>query len=184
MDIEVAAEDGYGAESYRRLFEELMADAGMSQRIESASLLMRPEVPLFVFSVRLRSEPSAKALGDVAAVRSEGGAVRIAISEERYAPAILSRLWERYGRAAVSQQTRFDTSVEGADEGEVAAIPVESGEDSVGDAVGAIWRAMPEGIKNRRALISGRAVTVIATEEIFEPWMIEEGERMHGQGGA
>ena len=51
--------------------------------------------------------------------------------------------------------------------------------------MGAIWRTMPEGIKNRKTLIDGNVITVVATEEILLPEMIAEGRAVHeSMGGA
>ena len=43
----------------------------------------------------------------------------------------------------------------------------------------ALWRTMPEGIKNRKTLISDNVITVVATEEILLPEMIEHGRQVH-----
>ena len=44
---------------------------------------------------------------------------------------------------------------------------------------------MPEGIKNRKTLISGNGITVVATEEILLPEMIEKGMQVHkAMGGS
>ena len=101
------------------------------------------------------------------------------ITQERYAPDILSVLWAKYGRANVVQQTRFDLDVKGASEEELANMEISSGEEDMREIMGAIWRTMPEGIKNRKTLIDGHIITVIATEEILRPEMIEEGMQIH-----
>lgn len=44
---------------------------------------------------------------------------------------------------------------------------------------------MPEGIKNRKTLMSGNVITVVATEEILLPEMVEEGRKEHiAMGGS
>jgi len=79
----------------------------------------------------------------------------------------------------VVQQTRFDLDVAGAKEEELAEMEISSGEEDMREIMGAIWRTMPEGIKNRKTLIDGHIITVIATEEILRPEMIEEGMQIH-----
>ena len=107
------------------------------------------------------------------------------ITQERYAPDILKELWARFGRKAVYQQTRFDLDVQGAKEEDVEPIVVASGEDDRREIMGAIWRTMPEGIKNRKTLISDNVITVIATEEVLLPEMIERGRQVHkAMGGS
>jgi hypothetical protein len=62
---------------------------------------------------------------------------------------------------------------------------VSSGEETKREILGALWRSMPEGIKNRKVLMDGNVITVVATEEILLPDMIGEGKKIHsGMGGA
>ncbi len=83
------------------------------------------------------------------------------------------------------QQTRFDLDVLGAKEDDVAAMVVSSGEEDKREILGAIWRSMPEGIKNREVLMDGNVITVVATEEIMRPEMLGEGRAVHEEmGGA
>ena len=187
MEIEVIGEDAFGAAAYGALFKEIMADIGKAFQMDRALLSLRPEVPLFTFSVRLRAEPTGRTVADVSNVRAEGGTVYLTITDERYAPDILRELWARFGKGGVRQLTRFDIEVDGAAEGDVGAIVVASGEEYMKEIVGAVWRSMPEGIKNRRTFIDGPVITVVATEERLEPYMLEEGmalhRRMAGVGG-
>ncbi|MDR3282105.1 MAG: methanogenesis marker 17 protein [Candidatus Methanoplasma sp.] len=184
MEVNVISEDEYGNESYSELFSKIMADINKQSHIERATLVLKPTVPLFIFSVKLRAEPSSKTVGDVANVRGEGSDAHLTITDERYAPSILEQLWKKFGREAVDQQTRFDLDVIGASESDVKALLVASDEESINDMIGAIWRTMPEGIKNRRTFIDGRVITVVATEEMMEPHMLEEGMRVHEAEGA
>ncbi|MCL2032080.1 MAG: methanogenesis marker 17 protein [Methanomassiliicoccaceae archaeon] len=179
MDIETVAEDKFGAASYENLFREIMSDIGKAFQMEKALLVLRPEIPLFIFSIRLRTEPASRTVADVSNIRTEGGTIHITITDERYAPDILRELWARFGRDSVRQQTRFDMEVDGAPENEVGSIVVASGEEYMKEIVGSIWRSMPEGIRNRQTYIDGPVITVVATEEVFEPHMLEEGMGFH-----
>ena len=183
MDIEVIGDDGFGNDAYSHLFDDIMSDLNKSVLIDRARLVLRPETPLFVFSIVLKAEPTVKTIPDVSNVRVEAGNIHLTIVQERYAPAILSSLWGRYGRRAVVQQTRFDIDVAGATEKEIASMVVSSGEEDKREILGALWRSMPEGIKNRRVLMDGNVITVVATEEIMLPGMIEEGEAVHKRMG-
>ncbi|MDR3074467.1 MAG: methanogenesis marker 17 protein [Candidatus Methanoplasma sp.] len=179
MEIEVIAEDGFGGDAYANLFREIMSDIGKAFQMENALLVLRPEVPLFVFSIRLKTEPSSKTVADVANIRTEGNITHLTITDERYAPDILEEMWSRFGKDRVEQQTRFDMEVKDVPEKEVSSIVVASGEEYLKEVVGAIWRSMPEGIKNRHTYIDGQVITVVATEEKFEPQMLEEGLKYH-----
>ena len=129
MDIEVIGDDGFGNDAYSHLFDDIMSDLNKSVLIDRARLVLRPETPLFVFSIVLKAEPTVKTIPDVSNVRVEAGNIHLTIVQERYAPAILSSLWGRYGRRAVVQQTRFDIDVAGATEKEIASMVVSSGEE-------------------------------------------------------
>lgn len=181
MDVEVQGIEQFGADSYKVLFEEIMSDIGKSEMIDKAKLVLDPHRPLFIFSIRLRAEPANRKIGDVANVRSEDRNVHITITDERYAPEILNQLWKRYGRGSVVQQTRFDMDVMEAKVEDVNSMVISSGEESMKDIVGSLWRTMPEGIKNRHTYIDGPVVTVVATEEIFQPDMLAEGIKIHDE---
>lgn len=185
MEIEVIGVDAYGTEAYGKLFDEIMSDLNKAVLIDRARLTLRPESPLFIFSIALKAAPGPKTVGDVSTVRTDVGGVHVTITEERYAPDILSALFARFGRSSVEQQTRFDLIVSNADESEVSSITVSSGEEDRREIVGALWRTMPEGIKNRKTLISGNVITVVATEEVLLPEMVEEGRKEHiAMGGS
>lgn len=183
METEVISEDRFGAEAYKDLFNEIMSDIGKAFQIERSLLVLKPDIPFFVFSVRLKTEPSNKTIADVANIREDSGKVHITISEEMYAPAILDALWSRYGKDRTEQQTRFDIELKGTSQDEIGKIEVASGEEYLKEIVGSIWRSLPEGIRVRHAYITGTVITIVATEEIFKPEMLEEGLTYHVQMG-
>lgn len=179
MEITVEGTDSFGNEGYETLFRDIMNDIGEALVIEKAHLVLKPEIPLFIFSVRLRSEPENKRISDVASIRSDVDGVHITITDERYAPDILDAMWMKYGRNSVEQQTRFDMSVSGAKLNEVTDIVVASGEETLKEIIGSVWRSMPEGIRVRESYISGTVLTVVATEEIMLPEYVKEGVDVH-----
>ena len=185
MDVIVKGDDPFGDDAYKKLFEDTMSDLNKAVLIEKAQLVLKPKVPLFVFSIVLKADPGNKTVVDVSNVREEGGMVYVTITQERYAPDVLRALWTKYGRNKVVQQTRFDIEITGAKMAELQEMVIASGEDDLREIMGAIWRSMPEGIKNRRTLIDGGVITVIATEELMQPEMMEEGRAVHAEmGGA
>lgn len=185
MDIEVVGDDKFGDEAYRKLFEDTMSDLNKAVLIDKAKLILKPSTPLFIFSIVLKADPGNKTVVDVANVREESNMTYITITQERYAPDILKALWTKYGRNKVVQQTRFDIEVSGAKISEMQEMIIASGEQDLREIMGAIWRSMPEGIKNRRTLIDGGVITVIATEELMQPEFMDEGKKVHASmGGA
>ncbi|NLL94943.1 MAG: methanogenesis marker 17 protein [Thermoplasmatales archaeon] len=183
METVIEGTEEFGNDAYKALFEGIMSDIGKAVHVEKARLVLRPEVPFFVFSLLLKAEPESKRISDVASVRGEDGNVFVTISDERYAPEVLSRLWARYSRERVEQQTRFDIAVRAASVAEVEETVVSSGEEALREIVGALWRSMPEGIKARHNMGSGRVVTIMATEENVQPWMKEEAAAVHASMG-
>ena len=179
MEVEVTGTDPYACPAYRVLFETIMNDVGKAILIERAKLVLKPEIPLFIFSVRLVNEPVSKTIGDVASLRQESGETHLSISDEKYAPEILSQLWRTYGRDNVDQQTRFDLVVTGGDEDVIKDLLVSSGSEAKKEIVGALWRAMPEGIKARHNISDGSVITIVATEEVIKPEMVAEGIEVH-----
>jgi putative methanogenesis marker protein 17 len=179
MEVEVVGTDPYGDAAYKALFEGIIGDIGKTFMIEGAKLVLKPEVPLFIFSVVLRNVPGGKTISNVASLRQEREDLHMSISEERYAPDVLAQLWKRYGRSTVEQQTRFDLVVTGGDEDKIGSLLVSSGEETKKEIVGALWRAMPEGIKARHNISDGNVITIVATEEIVLPEMIQEGIEIH-----
>lgn len=179
MLIDVTGTDEYACGAYKMLFESIMNDVGKALMIDEAKLILKPEVPLFIFSVRLINEPTSKVVSDAADLRQEGNETHVSISDERYAPDIIASLWRNYGRDRVEQQTRFDLTVFGGDEKAIADYQISSGEEIKKEIIGALWRVMPEGIKNRHNISDGNVITIVATEEIMLPEMVEEGKMVH-----
>ena len=179
MQIDVVCDDMYGGEAYAKLFENIIGDIGKSFMIVKAKLVLKPEVPLFIFSVILKNAPGCKVMSEAASFRQEGDELYVSISNERYAPDVLSNLWKTYGRPNVDQNTRFDLVVRGAKQGDVENMVISSGEEAVEEILGAFWRALPEGIRVRDAMIDGKVITVIATEEIMVKELKDEGVLVH-----
>jgi putative methanogenesis marker protein 17 len=179
-DTVVAGTDGYGNERYKALYEELLFDVGKLAAIEKSYLVLKPQVPLLIVSVKMKARPAAKNIGNVASTRSERDKVYVSISDEMYAPGILNALWHRYGRDNVQQLDRFDIAITGAKNSfEVDEIEVESHEHPVQEVLGALYRVLPEGIRNRRTFSDNDVITVLATEEIMRPEMIDEAKVIH-----
>ena len=181
MDITVTGTDGYGCEAYKELFKGIMSEAGKAVSLERADLFLDPLTPLFIFSVTLRNEPESKKIEDAVSIRSEGKEVHITITDENYAPEVLSVLWRRYGRDRVDQQTRFDIKIDNAEEDDIYGTEIASGEDAKQEMIGALWRVLPEGIKARHNISEGRIITIAATEEIMTPELKEKAMAMHNE---
>ena len=181
VEIETTGSEAYGNEAYRTLFEKIMSEAGKVASLEKARVLLDPVTPLFVFSVVMRNDPECKKVSDAASLRTEGNDVFVSISDENYAPEILSALWHRYGRDRVDQQTRFDITISGGEESVIADMEIASGEDAKKEIIGALWSVFPEGIKARYNISEGRIITIAATEEIVTNEIKDVAMRIHSE---
>ncbi len=179
-NTEVVGTDEFGNEQYRALYEEIMGDVGKLAAVDRSYLVLKPTVPLFIISLKMKARPAAKTLGTVASTRSEKDTVYVSITDELYAPGILTALWNRYGRDNVQQSDRLDISVVGAESSfEVDDIVVESDEQPIQEILGALFRVLPEGIRVRRTFFDGDVVTIVATEERMMQEYLEEGMKVH-----
>ncbi len=183
MNIDVSGSDAYACDAYGHLFDVIMNDVGKAILIDKAKIVLQPEIPLFIFSVRLVNEPTNKVISDAASIRQDGMDTHLSISDEKYAPEILSQLWRKYSRDRVEQQTRFDLIVYGGKEEEIQDLQISSGEEAKKEIIGALWRAMPEGIKNRHNISEGNVITIVATEEIMTPEQKAQGMEVHKSMG-
>lgn len=183
MEITVNGTDAYGNRSYEGLFDVIMSDIGKAIMMEHVELVLKPEIPLFIFSVRLKNAPDSMRLKDAASIREETPDVHVTISDERYAPEILRQLWNRYGRDNVEQSTRFDITVHGGDMNEIGEMEVSSEEAVLKELLGAVWRSMPEGIRARHNFIDDNVVTILATEEMMTQDMLDEAAEVHRKVG-
>ena len=176
----VVGTDEFGNEQYRALYEEIMGDVGKLAAVEKSYLVLKPTVPLFIISLKMKARPAARTIGTVASTRTEQDTVYVSITDELYAPGILTALWNRYGRDNVQQLDRLDISVIGAESSfEVDEIVVESDEQPIQEILGALFRVLPEGIRVRRTFFDGDVVTIVATEERMLPEYLEEGMKIH-----
>jgi len=181
MIVDVTGPDIYGNEAYRKLFEEIMFESGKAVSLEKVKIILDPATPLFIFSVLMKNRPESKKIADAVSIRTEGSEVHITISDENFAPQILSALWKMYGRDRVDQQTRFDIKIDGADEDKIAEVEIASGEDAKQEMIGAMWRVFPEGIKARHNISEGRLITIAATEEIMTSELKEKAMSVHSE---
>ncbi|MCQ2086322.1 MAG: methanogenesis marker 17 protein [archaeon] len=179
MNIEVTGPDVYANDTYKTLFKSIMSDVGKAIIVDKAKIVLKPDIPLFIFSVRLANKAVGKTIMDVASIRQEGKETHLCITDEKFAPEILSQLWKNYGRNNIDQQTRFDLVVNNGNANKISSLSISSEEDSLKEIIGALWRIMPEGIRNRHNISDANVITIIATEEIMRPEMIEEGKQIH-----
>jgi putative methanogenesis marker protein 17 len=183
MRIDVEGPDEWGNESYAELFKRILLDLGATRVVEHVRLIIRPEDPLFLVSVKMRGASSKRTISQVAEVTPTADGAFIKIMNENYAPAILDLLWKRYRRDMIDQLTRFEIIAREVDPEEVSALEVDSGEKAKQGVLDAIWRVFPEGFKTRHNLVDEDTITIATTEAVMRPEWKELAERVHREMG-
>ncbi len=179
MNIRVEGTEQQGVQVYGQLFERILIALGLTNRIEGAKIVVKPEVPLFLISIRLRQARTAVKVSDIASLEQRDLDTYMTINEESYAPALLAMLWKRFGRERIEQITRLELLVRRSKEGEVGSLELNPGHELKKDVLDAVWRLMPEGFKVRHNILSENVLTVVATEHNMLPEYIEMGQRLH-----
>ena len=111
------------------------------------------------------------------------GEVVISIKKEQYIPELLVKLWERYGKANISQPDRWTVTIstdKPAEEAEfikemLVADPRHRLHENLVDFA---IRVTPEGFRVRYHLYKGNRFVFVASEETLEREWIEEAGAM------
>ena len=179
MNIRVEGTEEFGNEVYAELFERILVDLGLTNRVEVARLVVKPEVPLFLVSIRTRRARTAVKISDISTVEQRQRDTYMMIGDESYAPALLALLWKRFGRERIEQITRLEVLVHGIRQEELEDLELDPGQELKKEVLDAVWRLLPEGFKVRHNILSESVMTVAATEHIMQPEYIALGEKVH-----
>ncbi len=179
----MSAEEAFAFQNFDTIFRQIMQELGVTRMVEDFKILADPEAPYFLISMKLGRARSAIKIPDMAHLDEHTGGTMITITDESYAPALLTKLWQTYGRERVDQITRFELLVKGATVEELSAMELDPGEELRAKILDAVWRLFPEGFKVRHNIVDERALTIIGTEhEMREEW-IELAEKVHREMG-
>jgi len=172
-------------EFYRKILEDNLASLKLVPAIGRIKVVLRPEDSLFQMAIILRDVGTRVTTIDIADVEAKpiAGEVMISIKKEQYIPELLGKLWERYGKANISQPDRWTVSVSTDNPAEEAAFLKEMmvadprhrlHENLVEFAI----RATPEGFRVRYHLYKGNRFVFVASEEALKHEWIEEAGAM------
>jgi len=179
MNIRVEGTEEFGNEVYTELFERILVDLGLTNRVEVARLVVKPEVPLFLVSIRTRQARTAVKVSDISTVEQRQRDTYMMIGDESYAPALLALLWKRFGRERIEQITRLEVLVHGIKQEELEDLELDPGQELKKEVLDAVWRLLPEGFKVRHNILSESVMTVAATEHVMQPEYISLAEKVH-----
>ncbi|MEM2978968.1 MAG: methanogenesis marker 17 protein [Methanomassiliicoccales archaeon] len=171
MRIEVEGPEKAGNEGYVELFNSILLDLGITRHVEAAKFIIKPSEPLFLVSVKTRLAAGKIRINDIAEVTKTKAGTFINITDENYAPSLLSLLWRMYGRERIEQLSRLEVLCKGIEEDEILELVIDRGEEMKKKILDALWRLLPEGFKIRYELSSESVITIAATEyEMKKEW--------------
>lgn len=172
-------------EFYRKIIEDNMASLRLAPAIGRIKAVLRPEDSLFQMAIVLRDVGTRVTTVDIADVEAKpvAGEIIISIKKEQYIPELLGKLWERYGKANISQPDRWTVAIS-TDRPEEEASYLKDlmvadprhrlHENLVDFAI----RITPEGFRVRYHLYKGNQFIFVASEEALKPEWITETQTM------
>ncbi|MFP4546150.1 MAG: methanogenesis marker 17 protein [Methanomassiliicoccales archaeon] len=179
MEVVAEGQEEWGNEHYEELFRRILVDLGITRLVEEARMIIRPKDPLFLVSIRTKRTSGKRKITDIASLRETSKGTVVEISDENYAPRLISLLWQLYGRERVDQQSRLELVIRGESEEEIQKLTMDPEEELKEKVLDAVWRLLPEGFKVRHNIYSEGLLTIAATEhEMRQEWK-EEAERVH-----
>jgi len=172
-------------EFYRKIIEDNLLSLKLAPAIGRIRVVLRPEDSLFQMVIILRDIGTKVTTIDIADVEAKpvAGEIIISIKKEQYIPELLGKLWERYGKANVSQPDRWTVAITTDKPEEEAAFIKEMmvadprhrlHENLVDFAI----RVTPEGFRVRYHLYKGNNFVFVASEEALKHEWIEEAGTM------
>jgi putative methanogenesis marker protein 17 len=172
-------------EFYRKIIEDNLASLKLVPAIGRIKVVLRPEDSLFQMAIILRDVGTKVTTGDVAEIEAKPVAheIIISIKKEQYIPELLRKLWERYGRANITQPDRWTVAIDTDRPEEEAAFLKDMmvadprhrlHENLVDFAI----RATPEGFRVRYHMYKGNNFIFVASEEALKQEWIEEAGTM------
>jgi putative methanogenesis marker protein 17 len=172
-------------EFYRKIIEDNMASLRLAPAIGRIKVVLRPEDSLFQMAIILRDVGTRVTTIDIADVEAKpvAGEIIISIKKEQYIPELLRKLWERYGRANISQPDRWTVAIS-TDRAEEEAsflkdmIVTDPRHRLHENLVDFAIRITPEGFRVRYHLYKGNKFIFVASEEALKHEWIEETETM------
>ncbi len=178
MNITVEGTEEFGNQLYADLFKRILVDLGLANRIEEARMVILPERPLFLISVRTRKARTTVKLEEVASVEEKGDNTYLNITKESYAPVLLANLWKRFGRERIEQLSRLEILCHGIKSDQVRSIELDPGQELKKELLDALWRLMPEGFKVHHTFASDTVMTIVATEHVMTDEFVSLAKRL------
>lgn len=176
-------DESFAYENFETIFRQTLQDLGISRSVEEFRIVANIGAPFFLISIRMGRARSAVKVQDMAQLDGHTGGTALTITDESWAPALLTKLWQRYGRDRVEQLTRFEMLVRGVTVEELQTLELDPGEELKSKILDAVWRVFPEGFTVRYQLTDDRVMTVIGTEHDMKEAWIDIARKVHQDMG-
>ena len=172
-------------EFYRKIIEDNLSSLKLAPAIGRIKVVLRPEDSLFQMAIILRDVGTRVTTNDIADMEAKpiAGEIIISIKKEQYIPELLGKLWDRYGKANISQPDRWTVTISTDQPREEEAFLKDMmvadprhrlHENLVDFAI----RVTPEGFRVRYHLYKGNQFIFVASEEALKHEWIEEAGTM------
>ncbi len=172
-------DESFAYQNFDTILRQMMQELGVTRMVTDYRIKADPDAPYFLISLRLGRARSSVKVSDMAIVdpSPEGG--KITITDENWAPALLTRLWQEYGRDAVEQLTRYELIVHGVPAEDLENMELDPGEELRSKVLDAVWRIFPEGFKVRHNLVDDKVMTILGTEHDLDEEWVRIAEELH-----
>jgi putative methanogenesis marker protein 17 len=172
-------DESFAFQNFDTIFRQILQDLGVTRSVEVFKIMADPDEPYFLVSMKLGRARSAIKVPDMAQLNEHTGGTALTITDENWAPALLTKLWQQYGRDRIEQLTRFEILVHGASVEELTALELDPGEELKSKLLDAVWRMFPEGFKVRYELADDKVMTIIGTEHDMKQKWIDLAKTVH-----
>jgi putative methanogenesis marker protein 17 len=172
-------------EFYRKIIEDNLSSLKLAPAIGKIKVVLKPEDSLFQMAIILRDVGTRVTINDIADMEAKpiAGEIIISIKKEQYIPELLGKLWERYGKANISQPDRWTVTISSdkpiGEESFLKDMMVADPRHRLHEnLVDFAIRVTPEGFRVRYHLYKGNQFIFVASEEALKHEWIEEAEAM------
>ena len=163
MEVKVEGGDDFANTTFEKISQATFRDLGVRTSIDNIYIYIDPTDHFFIISVKIGRVASPVKVSDITQREPD----RLKITDERYAPNLLSLLWEIYDER-VKQVSRLEIGID-LDEKERSAlkdlIVYDPREDLVTRILDGIDRILPEGARVRCPIPLPGRVTLLASED-------------------
>ena len=169
MEVKVEGGDDFANTTFEKISQATFRDLGVRASIDNIYIYIDPTAHFFIISVKIGRVASPVKVRDITQREPD----RLKITDERYAPNLLSILWDTFG-ARIKQVSRLEIGFD-LDEKEREAmmdlLVYDPRNDLITRILDGIDRILPEGARVRSPVPLPGRVTLLASEDpIGKEW--------------